>query len=75
MISSECPKCRGRMQEGFIKDDTHGGVHVSSWIEGPPEKSFWVGTKTSGKKIMPLVSFRCAKCGFVESYAKEPSPE
>jgi hypothetical protein len=63
------------MEEGFIKDDTRGGVHVSSWVEGAPEKSFWVGTKTRGRKTMPVATFRCSRCGYLESYAKEPAAD
>jgi hypothetical protein len=63
------------MEEGFIKDHTHGGVHVSSWVEGTPEKSFWVGTKTRGRTTMAVATFRCSRCGYLESYAKEPAAD
>jgi len=70
MTSRECPKCRQKMEEGFIKDEGHYNVHPSKWIEGPPEKSFWTGTKTAGKKQAPVVTCRCAGCGYLEPYAK-----
>jgi hypothetical protein len=60
------------MSDGFIKDETHGAVRVSTWVEGPPEKSFWTGTRTAGKRLMPVTTFRCSLCGYLESYAKEP---
>jgi predicted nucleic-acid-binding Zn-ribbon protein len=75
MVSAECPKCRSRMDEGFIKDDTYGAVHASKWVEGPPEKSFWTGTKTRGKKLVQVTTFRCTKCGFLESYATDRGRE
>ena len=50
MSTADCPKCRHKMDEGFIMDESHGAVHASKWVEGPPEKSFWTGTKTRGKK-------------------------
>ena len=66
----KCPKCRSEMEEGFIADVTYGGVVTSKWIEGEPEKSFWTGTKTQGKRQVEILSFRCPNCGYLESYAK-----
>jgi hypothetical protein len=57
------------MEEGFIKDETHGAVHASKWVEGSPEKSFWTGTKTRGKKQVQVRTFRCTRCGYLESFA------
>ena len=37
--------------------------------EGPPEKSFWTGTKTRGKKQVQVLTYRCSSCGYLESYA------
>jgi hypothetical protein len=37
-----CPKCNGKMDQGFIPNYGKGGrAYVSSWFEGLPEKSFW----------------------------------
>jgi hypothetical protein len=57
------------MQEGFILDRTHGGLLVSQWIAGPPEPSFWLGTKIGGKPQFPIQSYLCTRCGYLESYA------
>lgn len=70
MISIECPKCRGKMEEGFIKDQSHGAVYSSKWVEGAPEESFWTGTKTRGKLQVQVTTYRCTGCGYLESYAK-----
>lgn len=65
-----CPKCEGEMVQGFVPDHGHGGaILVSSWVAGPPAKSFWYGTKVQGKGI-PIGTFRCASCGYLESYAR-----
>jgi hypothetical protein len=71
----ECPKCHGRMEEGFIKDDTYGEVRVATWIQGAPEKSWWGTMKTKGKANIPVVTLRCSRCGYLESYAKETRTE
>jgi hypothetical protein len=64
-----CPKCQGAMEEGFVKDEGYGTVSSSTWIEGAPEKSFWTGTKTAGKKQFDVSVYRCVTCGYLESYA------
>jgi hypothetical protein len=70
MTRSECAKCGGRMHEGFIKDEGHSATHPSKWVEGPPEKSFWMGLKTRGKKQVQVTTYRCDRCGYLESFAK-----
>ena len=75
MTSMQCPKCQTRMDEGFIKDEGYGHVLPSKWVEGSPEKSFWLGTKTAGKKQVQVSTFRCTKCGYLESYARERASE
>ncbi|HJQ78435.1 MAG TPA: hypothetical protein VJ828_00700 [Lacipirellulaceae bacterium] len=65
-----CPKCNGAMQQGFVVDNTYGGRAVSHWAQGPPQKSFWTGTKLPPEPL-PLAAFRCSSCGFTEFYAGE----
>jgi DNA-directed RNA polymerase subunit RPC12/RpoP len=65
-----CPKCSGKMQEGFIYDQAYGASLVSRWVQGPPEKSLLSGVKLKGRKMIETRTFRCDKCGFLESYAK-----
>ena len=72
MASSEaCPKCGGRMEQGFVLDNTYGARVVSQWAPGAPRKSFWTGTKVADKDLIPIGTFRCASCGFLEMYARE----
>ena len=59
------------MQEGFILDAAQNEHKVSRWIAGKPESSFWTGTKTKGKDQYRIQSFRCSRCGYLESYARE----
>jgi predicted nucleic-acid-binding Zn-ribbon protein len=69
-MTIDCPKCHNKMEDGFIKDEGYGTVHASKWVAGPPEKSFWTGTKTSGKQQVQVSTYRCTACGYLESYAK-----
>jgi hypothetical protein len=66
----KCPKCDGKMQEGFIVDSAANGFLVSSWHPEKPQDSFWYATKVDRKKLRAIETFRCEKCGYLESYAK-----
>ena len=67
----QCPKCDGQMEQGFILDMTYGARLVSQWAAGAPVKSFWTGTKLPEDKLIPIGAFRCASCGYLESYARD----
>jgi hypothetical protein len=68
-----CPKCSTIMEVGFILDKAHLGVPtVSEWLEGKPETSFWSGLKTKNHDRIPVETYRCERCGYLESYAKQP---
>ena len=68
---TRCPKCGGDMAQGFIVDHHAGGKRlVSNWVEGAPEKSFWHRTNVPAEKCVPVGTFRCSGCGFLESYAR-----
>jgi hypothetical protein len=62
------------MEEGFITDRTRGAVWISTWVKGKPEHSGlkdsgWAVTKIGDKEQLPIRTFRCPKCGYLESYA------
>ncbi|MCW3846227.1 PF20097 family protein [Sphingomonas sp. LB-2] len=71
MRSNDCPRCQGSMTEGFIPDHTDSAVRkVAIWVEGAPEKSRWTGVKLGKKTRYEIQTWRCGRCGFLESYAK-----
>jgi hypothetical protein len=66
-----CAKCTARMEEGVILDYAHSGrVNVASWMAGLPEKGWLGGLKIVGRQQVPLHTFRCTGCGYLESYAR-----
>jgi hypothetical protein len=71
MSEPRCPKCEAAMQTGFIVDKglPHGSVSTPEWAEGTPEPSFWSGVKLRGVVVHPVVTYRCTRCGYLESYA------
>ena len=65
-----CPKCNDQMAQGFLYESEGPKRMVSTWVEGAPEKSFWQNTKVPKEKIVPIGTYRCSECGFLESYAR-----
>lgn len=59
---TDCPKCRGRMTQGYLfLPDTGGRV---KWMDGAP--GFWKSMMGIGAKSAELTCKRCGSCGFVE---------
>ena len=57
-----CLRCGESMNEGFMCD-TAGGQ--GCWIPGAP----WKGFKLKKPKPLLVSTFRCPRCGYLESYA------
>jgi hypothetical protein len=57
-------------EPGFVLDQTQGGYRPSAWVEGAPEPSFWTGLKLKGHERLPVTTYRCTGCGYLESYAR-----
>jgi Domain of unknown function (DUF6487) len=70
-----CPKCKVAMEEGFVADRIGRPtimwpqrVLVSEWIAGPHELTLLSDAK--GKEhALPITTYRCPSCGYLESYA------
>ena len=65
-----CSKCQGEMVQGFVMDFTPVGGRVRQWNSGHPKKAGLAGIKDAVSQI-PIGTFRCQSCGFLESYARE----
>ena len=58
------------MESGWVPDNTHAGLQQENWCPGEPQPSFWTGLKAEKKEIViPVTTFRCPNCGYLESYA------
>lgn len=68
-----CPKCQGEIVQGYMRDFTFLGVRVSEWNARPPKK-FFVGSIMDSTLQIPIVTFRCQSCGFLEWYARKEIP-
>jgi hypothetical protein len=69
--AKQCPKCEGTMTDGYVVDQGYGTYAVPKWREGEPKKSLWVGLKLSGTKPLEITTWRCRRCGYLESYAED----
>jgi len=67
-----CLRCRGSMEPGFVVDrGHHSSPGTQEWVEGEVERNFWSGIKTKGRTKLAVRTYRCEKCGLLESYALE----
>ena len=60
------------MEGGFLLNQSHGKTDATAaeWAAGTPERSFWTGLKLRGREQHPVTTYRCDRCGFLESYAR-----
>ena len=57
------------MERGFIIDEGYGKRTVPRWVLGEAEVSVWTGLKIRGKDKLDVTTYRCRRCGYLESYA------
>jgi predicted nucleic-acid-binding Zn-ribbon protein len=68
--TSQCPKCSGQMQRGFVMDRSFTSDRVLRWVEGEPAKGGATGLKTVGLKTNQINrTDKCDSCGYLEFYA------
>ena len=65
----DCLRCGGTLEAGYIVDEGYGTRTVAKWIAGAPERSMWTGLKTRDKDRRDVATYRCRRCGYLESYA------
>jgi len=71
-VPSVCPKCGGEMGRGFCVEYGIGSPQVETWAEGSPVKA-WTGevrVPWHQSEYVPIATFRCKGCGYLESYAR-----
>jgi hypothetical protein len=57
------------MEPGYVIDEGYGTRTVTNWVAGEPERSMWTGLKLRGKHKIAVTTYRCRRCGYLESYA------
>jgi hypothetical protein len=67
----KCLRCGGDMQQGYIGDRTLGGYDPTKWFEGELAIGKLGGIKKAKSAPFLVSTYRCVKCGYLESYAAE----
>lgn len=74
-VPTRCPRCAGAMIAGFLLDQGDSAQRQARWVAGERTtgwKASWLGVETPKDPVYyRVVSFRCARCGYLESYARE----
>ena len=80
---SDCPKCGGNMEQGYSTESFN--IHLITritvphfWLSGTPVLNRWGGIdqkRTDPSKAVPITIFRCATCGYLESFARPSSKQ
>ena len=57
------------MEPGFVVNEGYGKKLVATWAAGEPQKGFWTGLRVRAKDRVEVATYRCRRCGYLESYA------
>lgn len=58
------------MEQGLVLDKgTYNMLLEQEWMEGPAEHSRWAGLKSKNRERFVVNTYRCERCGYLESYA------
>lgn len=70
-----CIRCDGELETGFLLD--RGDSNITSqgtWASGAPNTSLLrFSAVRFGNRTMPVVTYRCTRCGRLESFAHPPA--
>jgi hypothetical protein len=74
-----CPKCNHPMEQGNVLDHVVQGLlserlrlvsHLSHWAPVPASRSYWTAAELPDDKLIPIATYRCSSCGYLECYAR-----
>ena len=68
-MDRSCGKCGGAMSLGVIVDHGYGSNFPERWQPGEARVSWFGGLKEHKKQQIDVETYRCDRCGFLESYA------
>jgi hypothetical protein len=70
-----CTKCRTSMEKGYVPDRAGGqSANRQVWAKGEPKPWRWLGInfgiKAPDKDALFVETWRCPRCGVLESFAR-----
>jgi hypothetical protein len=57
------------MEPGFVLDRNRFEDRQGTWLEGTLQLNMWTGSAKNKKDQIPVTTYRCDSCGYLESYA------
>ena len=69
-VNTQCPECKGMMEEGRIADHVYGQIFSGKWTNSKPKMNIWSG-RLKNEKVFELKAWRCKSCGFVKLFARD----
>jgi hypothetical protein len=70
-----CYRCQGAMTAGLLIDRDYSTKNQARWASGEPRRGVgaWFSGEASGTRDeYRVVTYRCTRCGALESFAREP---
>ena len=68
-MPQRCPQCGGSLKTGFVRDLAQHRTDSAWWVEGPIERSFFLGIRLRGRRKAEVTALRCDSCTRLELYA------
>ena len=73
-----CLRCKTAMIAGFLAGSPSNSVVVTSWVEGTPQRPHGFAldvVQVKPSECVPVRTFRCPSCGYIESNAIKEEAE
>ena len=65
-----CPKCDGIMEPGLMLDRKEASDLQARGVGGEPTpQTFFGNIRLKGREPLPVTTYRCEGCGYLESFA------
>lgn len=72
----KCFKCGAATEAGFVIDTGYVHLGQARWCPARTDAGKWTDfglvTRAQVKQSIPVSTFRCPRCGYLESYAPDP---
>lgn len=73
--SVKCIRCQARMECGYLPDGGDTNLLFRHWwAAGTYKLDCWKHPKVSRDQLVPVTTYRCPNCGYLESYAMQEKP-
>jgi hypothetical protein len=72
-VNTPCPLCGGQLEKGYVHQG-RGKFYLAKWAKGEPTPALFFGDiRAPDTPQYMLEAFRCASCGYVMFFARNPA--